>query len=81
MYGIRTYYLIDQTPLSSIKSKSIKFEGFIDFHAIFRNYYLSRRRNYHFYCVNTSYPMDNCFTGRRDICLRFGTLLKLVKEF
>ena len=19
-----------------------------------------------FYCVNTSYPMDNCFTGRRD---------------
>ena len=20
----------------------------------------------HFYCVNTSYPMDNCFTGRRD---------------
>ena len=22
--------------------------------------------NIHFYCVNTSYPMDNCFTGRRD---------------
>ena len=22
--------------------------------------------NYSFYCVNTSYPMDNCFTGRRD---------------
>ena len=21
---------------------------------------------YAFYCVNTSYPMDNCFTGRRD---------------
>ena len=21
---------------------------------------------YTFYCVNTSYPMDNCFTGRRD---------------
>ena len=21
-----------------------------------------------FYCVNTSYPMDNCFTGRRDRC-------------
>ena len=21
---------------------------------------------FHFYCVNTSYPMDNCFTGRRD---------------
>ena len=21
---------------------------------------------YVFYCVNTSYPMDNCFTGRRD---------------
>ena len=21
---------------------------------------------YIFYCVNTSYPMDNCFTGRRD---------------
>ena len=21
---------------------------------------------YSFYCVNTSYPMDNCFTGRRD---------------
>ena len=20
----------------------------------------------YFYCVNTSYPMDNCFTGRRD---------------
>ena len=20
----------------------------------------------HFYCVNTSYPKDNCFTGRRD---------------
>ena len=19
-----------------------------------------------FYCVNTSYPMDNCFTGQRD---------------
>ena len=19
-----------------------------------------------FYCLNTSYPMDNCFTGRRD---------------
>ena len=22
--------------------------------------------NLYFYCVNTSYPMDNCFTGRRD---------------
>ena len=22
--------------------------------------------NAHFYCVNTSYPMDNCFTGRHD---------------
>ena len=22
--------------------------------------------NLQFYCVNTSYPMDNCFTGRRD---------------
>ena len=22
--------------------------------------------NCQFYCVNTSYPMDNCFTGRRD---------------
>ena len=21
---------------------------------------------YQFYCVNTSYPMDNCFTGRHD---------------
>ena len=21
---------------------------------------------YNFYCVNTSYPMDNCFTGWRD---------------
>ena len=21
---------------------------------------------FYFYCVNTSYPMDNCFTGRRD---------------
>ena len=20
----------------------------------------------YFYCINTSYPMDNCFTGRRD---------------
>ena len=20
----------------------------------------------YFYCANTSYPMDNCFTGRRD---------------
>ena len=20
----------------------------------------------HFYCVNTSYPMDNCFTGRHN---------------
>ena len=24
------------------------------------------KRIYQFYCVNTSYPMDNCFTGRRD---------------
>ena len=24
------------------------------------------RLNSQFYCVNTSYPMDNCFTGRRD---------------
>ena len=27
----------------------------------------------YFYCVNTSYPMDNCFTGRRDrsvVCIR-----------
>ena len=23
-------------------------------------------KNKFFYCVNTSYPMDNCFTGRRD---------------
>ena len=23
-------------------------------------------KKYPFYCVNTSYPMDNCFTGRRD---------------
>ena len=23
-------------------------------------------RNLYFYCVNTSYPMDNCFTGQRD---------------
>ena len=22
--------------------------------------------DWQFYCVNTSYPMDNCFTGRRD---------------
>ena len=22
--------------------------------------------NTQFYCINTSYPMDNCFTGRRD---------------
>ena len=22
--------------------------------------------NLYFYCVNTSYPMDNCFTGRHD---------------
>ena len=21
----------------------------------------------HFYCINTSYPMDNCFTGQRDL--------------
>ena len=28
--------------------------------------FVSRLANLHFYCVNTSYPMDNCFTGRRD---------------
>ena len=27
-------------------------------------HYLSYK--HYFYCVNTSYPMDNCFTGRRD---------------
>ena len=26
----------------------------------------SRHANLCFYCVNTSYPLDNCFTGRRD---------------
>ena len=28
--------------------------------------YLHTWFNMNFYCVNTSYPMDNCFTGRRD---------------
>ena len=27
---------------------------------------LSDKKKRFFYCVNTSYPMDNCFTGRRD---------------
>ena len=27
---------------------------------------LCKGENFNFYCVNTSYPMDNCFTGRRD---------------
>ena len=26
----------------------------------------SRHANLSFYCVNSSYPMDNCFTGRRN---------------
>ena len=28
-------------------------------------YWPTSKKN-RFYCVNTSYPMDNCFTGRRD---------------
>ena len=26
----------------------------------------AKGEKFEFYCVNTSYPMDNCFTGRRD---------------
>ena len=29
-------------------------------------YFSFKQYKYHFYCVNTSYLMDNCFTGRRD---------------
>ena len=28
--------------------------------------YICLHQKSFFYCVNTSYPMDNCFTGRRD---------------
>ena len=28
--------------------------------------YFATSKKIAFYCVNTSYPMDNCFTGRRD---------------
>ena len=29
-------------------------------------YFSFKQYKYHFYCVNTSYPMDNCFTGQRN---------------
>ena len=41
--------------------KKMKFAVFV-----FRVQPISKKMIFAFYCVNTSYPMDNCFTGRRD---------------